>query len=574
MALTARSHAHPATTARGLFQSLDAARLAVEGRFLEAGEVLGQAVEDLGGLIGSLDKLALALDDGVVGATTAELQSAAASLLALPARHAHRRELLQRLADAGARLAAEIDDMSRQLAYLRVFAISIKVTAAGIPAANQEFGAFAQEICDCIQQGRTQLQAFDADIQALRAAFAQALIQEQALSGQCGDVLAAVPEGLVKTTAELTAHHRRIGEAAAQVSVLARDIRKKVGAALGALQIGDITRQRVEHVTEALTALNEVRGLSADQGERLEAYVHGLLAAQLRSTAEDFHRDVARIGSAMGGIAGDAGQILQLRDRAFGRADGADPGFLRRLEGHVGQALELVADMAGADADAQRMGDRASLAAAGLGERIGHLRAMEGDVQHMALNTTLKCSRIGDDGRPLAVIAVELRAHAGHVETSTRQALTALDSLSGDAARLGSAADAGATGDIGAVLAESTARLRVAGDAVEADLGRFSQQGEAVVEALRRACGRLDFEREIGSILDRAADGLAERAGPAAPRTEDLAEPLGGLLALLSRGYTMAQEREVHRRHTADLAFAVSAPAAAKAVAELDDVLF
>jgi hypothetical protein len=58
---------------------------------------------------------------------------------------------------------------------------------------------------------------------------------------------------------------------------------------------------------------------------------------------------------------------------------------------------------------------------------------MRADVQMMALNTTLKCSRIGETGKPLGVIAVELRAHAGHLETSAARTLTSLEGLSASA---------------------------------------------------------------------------------------------------------------------------------------------
>lgn len=554
--------------------SLDAARRAVEGRFLAAGEVLGQAVEDLSGLIASLDRLGLALDGQAIGATTGELQAAADELLALPERHAHRRGLLQRLADAGARLAREIEAMDRHLAYLRVFAVSIKVTAAGIPVANKEFAAFAQEICDCIEQGRSQLKAFEADLGALRATFAEALEQEQRLAGQCAEVLAKAPQGLTAATAELTAHHRRIGEVTSQVSTLAHAVRKKVAAALGALQIGDITRQRVEHVIEGLAALAAVCEPDPGRRGRLEAFVFALLADQLRHAADDFHREVARIAPAIAGIAGDAGEILRLRERAFGRGDRDDAGPLRLIEGHVGDAMAVVEAMAAADADAARTGGRACAAATGLGLQIGHLRAMETDVQHMALNTTLKCSRIGEAGRPLAVIAVELRTHAVHVETSTGQAMQALQGLSGDAGALGEAGE-GEARDVGAMLTGSSLRLRQAADAVETGLAGFGRQGESVVEALRRACSQLDFEAEIGLVLDEAVAALAERAGPAPPAVADLEGPLAPLLAGLAKGYTMAQEREVHRRWTEGLSFAELAAETPKAApADLDDVLF
>jgi hypothetical protein len=554
---------------------LEAARRAVEGRFLQAGEVLGQAVEGVGRLIGSLDQLTRTVQPAAVEATTAELRAAAASLLTLPVQHAERRAVIERLIRVGDALTDCIEDMRRNLAYLRVFAINIKITAGGVAAAGAEFGLFAQEICDRIELGRTQLGAFDAELTALCEELARAVSYEKALAEHCRGLFPAVPDGLTTSAGEMVAHHERVSRVALEVAGLAREVQKKVGKALAALQIGDITRQRIEHVQQALDLLAQVPDLTPEPRGRLEAFIHGLLAAQLRATAEDFHRDVARIGQSMSGMAADATEILRLRDLAFGRAGGGDS-FLKRMENNVSQALDLVDRLESADLAATGVGRSAAVAAADLSTRITGLQAIKTDVQQMALNTTLKCSRIGETGKPLAVIAVELRLHAGHMETSAQAALTSLDDLTQAAAALGGEPvdeDAPAPGGAGAALSDAAARLHAAGDAVEADLVELARQGEGVVNALRNAAARLDFQREIGAILDEAAKTLAEQAGDEIPWTDDLREPLGALLGRIAKDYTMATEREVHRVHTIGLDLETE-PAEAKPAAAEDDVLF
>ncbi|MBS0411898.1 MAG: hypothetical protein JSR86_18410, partial [Proteobacteria bacterium] len=500
-------------------ERLDSARRAVEGRFLEAGEVLGRAVEGLNALIASLETLASTVDAGAVAETTAELGAAAAGLMALPARRERRRDGIERMAGAGKRLAGGIEEMRRNLAYLRAYAINVKITAGGITEAGREFGDFAQEICDCIERGREDLDAFDRELRGLDGVFQSAWSHEEALAEQCAGLLPSVPDGLNASAAAMVAQRQRISQAAVGVTHLARNVQRKVGQALGALQIGDITRQRIEHVSEGLAMLAEVQGVNADQRERLTAYVHGLLAAQLRAASGDFYGDVGRIGSAMAGLAGDAGEILRLRELAFGGGDDGQ-GFLRQLEEHVGRALALVDEMARADREAVAVGASAAKAAEGLGRRIAGLRDMKTDVQQMALNTTLKCSRIGEPGKPLAVIAIELRLHAGHMESSAAEAMAAVEGLSGGARMLSGDADAeagegGEVADIGAVLSGAAERLRQAGDAVETDLAGLAMQGEAVAGALRAAVGRLDFQREIGAAIDAAAAAFAGRGAEA-----------------------------------------------------------
>lgn len=549
---------------------LETARRAVEGRFLEAGEVLGQAVEDVGQLIAALENLTKALDPTGVEATRGELTGAAASLHNLPARHARRRAVVEHMSSLGDDLAGCITEMRRNLAYLRVFAINIKITAAGVAAAGAEFGLFAQEICDRIELGRNRLGAFDDDLQALSRELKSAFSTEAALARHCDGLLPAVPDGLVASAEDLIVHHGQVSRVAGEVAGLARSIHKKVGAALAALQIGDITRQRIEHVQNGLTLLAQVRGLGAEPRGRLETFVHGLLAAQLRATAADFHRDVGRIGENMAGMAADAREILGLRDLAFGGGDGGD-GFLRQMESHVGQALDLVSHVERADQAATAIGASAAQAATALSAQIAGLQAIKTDVQQMALNTTLKCHRIGETGKPLAVIAIELRLHAGNLDESANASLASLNALAEQAGGL-----AGASGDraqdASDALTQATAKLRGAGDAVAADLVSVAQLGETVVSALQRAAARLDFQREIGVILDETAESLENLAGEDHPWTEDLGEPLGELLAVIAKSYTMAQEREIHRELTQGLSFA--APQTGPETATDDDVLF
>lgn len=569
----------PSSGATGVGDRLETARLAVEGRFLEAGDVLSQALDGVAALVASLDRMGRNLDADTVRATTTELAEAAETLRSLPQSLAARRGQVGELVKVSDALGGCIEEMRQHLAYLRVFAINIKITSGGILAAGPEFAIFAQEICDCIELGRAQLDAFKTDQLGLDGALRAALIREDDLARRCGELLPAVPNALLANANAIIAHHTRIAEVAVRVAALARDVQKKVGGGLAALQIGDITRQRIEHVQAGLGLLasaEDAGGLTVEQRRRFDAFVHRLLAAQLAATATDFHREVSRIGSNVAGMAADAGEMLRLRDLAYGQDQGAEGGFLRGLESSVDQALGLVADIDAGEQAAKDVSHSAAEAAHGLSAQIGGIQTMRADVQMMALNTTLKCSRIGETGKPLAVIAIELRQQAIHLEKSAARTLTSLGALS-------AAADAddpqtpvetpehGKAAVAARVLGEATARIRKAGDGAERDLAEVARQGAHVVDMLQRAAGRFDFQRQIGSVLDQAAHALTTKAGQAEIAIDDLGPVLRPWMDRLFKHYTMAQEREVHQALAAGLG---EASAAAHAPADEDEVLF
>jgi len=532
---------------------LELARGVVEKRFLAAGEVLALAVGGVSQLIGSLDGLAGALDPETVEATKAELNAAAQSLFDLRGRLEARRlktRGLSRLVDG---LRAGIEDMRRDLAYLRVFSINIKVTAAGIPGAGEDFATFAQEISDRIESGRVELERFAADVGVLHDQLSAALGQEQQLALECERLIPAVPDGLAASAHDISAHHEKVAQVASEVRELARDIQGKVGAALAALQVGDSTRQRIEHVQQGLSLVATSCFDPRDEA-RLAAVVSPLLAAQLGAAAADFHRDVAQIHQSMAGIAGHATELLRLKDLAFGPG-AANEGFLDRMTVHLDQALGLVGRMEGADSAAADTGAAAVEAVETLTRRIAALQSIKTDVQQMALNTTLKCARIGDPGKPLSVIAIELRVHAGLLESSAQRTMVTLDELSAEAGQM---VEDEAGGAAGLALTAATERMRKVNATVEADLAALAQQGEAVVRALGDAARRLDFHGEIGGALDAAATLLDQPPGDAASvDPQVLAQVLQGFM----KSYTMKQEREIHAALTAG--FDLEAPTVA-----------
>lgn len=557
-----------------ILSHLEQARGAIEGRFLEVGDVLSRIVDGANVLIDSLDRTRDRLTGDTVRAATNQLTDASMRLRSLPESLRERRDRIGDLMRAGGDLTVHIEDMRQHLAYLRVFGVNIKITSGGIAAAGPEFAIFAQEICDCIELGRGQLDTFRADLAKLDEVLSAAVAHEERLRRRCEELVPAIPDALVSEASAVSAHQATVAEISSNVGELARGLRKKIGAVLGALQIGDITRQRIEHVQHGLVLLEtfaEAQALPAEARARLDGFMRRLLAAQLAATTRDFQTEVSRIGHNVSAIAGDADQIMRLRDHAQGRAADGEGSFLAGLEASLVQASALVQDIDAGERLAEEVSRSAASAAHALATQIQAIQNMRADVQMMALNTTLKCARIGETGKPLGVIAIELRQHAGHLEMSAARTLAALEGLSMSAgASAGHDAEGGATLVAGA-LQSAVERFRTTGEEIDGDLAAAAREGEGVVDLLRRAVARFDFHGHVGSYLDKAASELDAGAGDNGP-LDDLMPVLGPMLQSLARTYTMVQEREVHAAMTADLG-ELPEPAAPAVLVD-DDVLF
>ena len=524
-----------------LAAQLETARRVVERHFLSAGKMLTQAIEGIDALVASLEKLVEALDEKAVAAASHDLRGAAQSLNDLSENHYTRQRAIESLGGHRETLAKCVSDMRSSLAYMRAFTVNIKIVSSGIAEAGSTFESFAQEISDCIESGREQLRQMEEDLTILRDGLNAAVSQGSTLTSRISSLLPAVPNELSESAGLMGEHYARVSAVAGDVAGIARNIQKRVVRVLQALQIGDITRQRIEHVQDSIRRLQNEPELQGFDG-RLMALGYGLLEKQLYSTIEEFHQEVGVVEAAMADMGEHSRELLKLRDMAYGGKSGG--GFLDDLSARIDQALVLVNEIEEADGTALRTGQETAASASQLSKRIAAVQGLKNDVQYMALNTTIKCAQIGDAARPLSVIAIELRDHGRHLETAAAAGLSELDQLNAAADALavvrqgeGSAAEAlGVAADL----------IRPARQRTEAEVGTLVLRGEELLAVIDSSASRLAFREEIGDTLETVAAALTQRAACAPQDANGIEDILAEMLEQFGSLYTMAQERNVH----------------------------
>jgi len=556
----------------GMIARLESGRRVIEQTFLEAGEILSQAIDGIAALVAALDHLTSAIGPAAIAETSGQLSGAAAQLVALPATQVRRRGLIETMAAQHEGLALAIRAMRRNLSYMRAYSFNVKITAAGIAGAETGFDVFAQEISERIEAGHREMDHVEGALHGLLREIEAALARAGALEAGCATLIPAVPDRLMASAATMSEHRLQVANAVTGAGDLAREVRQKVSRVLAALQVGDSTRQRIEHVQRGIAMLDEEEpGLDGEAVPRLRAVMGALLKAQLEAALADFNRETQQIGIGLNGLAKDASALMRLRELTYGKANGDSGGVLRALEQRVGDAVALVNDIEQAAALAQATGAQAAQAVGRLSERLEAILSIKSEVLYMALNTTLKSSRLGESGLPLGIIAKELRTHADDLDLAATASQAALQALTETATALARQPDDGGQISAGTALTEAITRIRAAGDETERDVAVLSGQGEAVLSLLTRSTQELALQDEIGAALQAVARELGELSAAAAceadiqPRAAKLFEALGAV-------YTMAQEREIHKS-VAD-SYGLPAAMEARVVEEMEDALF
>jgi hypothetical protein len=553
-----------------LVEKMDVARTRIEERFLEGGAALLTILDVLNKLIATLDGLTGSLDEETANATMVELQQTVERLSELSRIERDRQDGFGEIAQAEQKLKPHVADMQETMRYLRTFAVTAKITGAGIA----DFAGFAEEILDRIHAGTRQVDEFGDKLKNLGAGLGSVRGRAAATIRQYEATVPGIVADLLAGGAAIGTQRATLVGHAAQVRRTATGIQGKLASTLSAMQIGDITRQRIEHCQATLTLLenylrDEGLGLSRQGRQDLFSIITNLVSRQLDQSIADFERDTSKIVKVIASFRSDLKEIDDLRGMM---AAGGNESAMHHLESLVGTAREAVRQIEDLAGEAEQLSRSTGITVGELINGVDLLQLVRTDIHYMALNTNLRCGKIGEHGKALNVVTAELRNFAGRLDETAEKVLVELKTLEKASEKIESGRDDGRE-TLDARLDRAMQNIRTVGDRMEFEMDALATQSDAAIGEMESSLARLDFSTGLGDVLHACSDEISrvEPVGPSAELEPALAE-LGGRIARL---YTMVSEREVH---AAFLGTAVPVePVAVAAVMsddDLEDALF
>ncbi len=563
--------------ARAQFRNqLMTAHSRIEKVFLEGGETLVSVMELVNGMIGTLDRFSRTLDGDVAAATIGGMNKAIADLGSLPAAATGRQQSFVDIASICGGALTHVDDMRETFRYLKVFATTVKITGAGLA----EFSEFAEEIRTRILSGAEEIDRFSRELGLMRRELDSARDLSGGIIAEFSTTVPALVANLSRNAARMKGEYEAMARLAREVKLVAGDVQGKIAQTLSALQIGDITRQRIEHIQtsfdllDAFLAEPEGQALSAAERDSLEAAVAHLVDAQIEQTLSDFREKCARISATISSFSADAAHILALRSDLSASRSGEGESTLVQMERDLGTALELTTKVAERSSESTRLAQSVAGSVRELIQSIETIRSIKIDIHYMALNSNLRCSRLGDEGRSVNVVSAELRTFAGRLEEPADAVVDSMRNIS-QAADVLAGARSGGLSSLAEPLEASRVAVGEAAREMQDGFQALDEQGNAVFGRISAAVRSLDFERELGSVLAGCSDLSADMAaGQAFSDCSAFADVLGNRIHAI---YTMVEEREIHLRYLPGPAAGETpaAPAAAQSDEDFfDDALF
>ena len=511
----------------------------LDTRFLRAGTALANAVDLIDRVIGGLDGVVAALDERTAGAAVTDLRRVADELTALPDRQIGRADRMTVIARISRDLSEHVMDMHQTLRVLNIYGVNIKIAASGAV----QFVDFVEGMAAKLSVGEHELAGFIAQLKDLMLSVADVQQADRLLAVESAAVVPEIPARLATDAAALAQYLAGVAVIARTVAGIARRVQGNVAVVLGALQVGDSTRQRLEHVVATLQLL-ESSGGDVPPDPAVVGHIDRLLAAQIEGARADFARETGAMLASLAELVPETDQLLDL---IADQGDGGGRDFLDRLERGIADVERVTGRLRDAGRRSTAMVAIITDTVAGLTRRLAKVQLIRLQVQDIATNTRLLCRRQGVLGKAVSVIAVEVDAYACRLGGSTEQVGLVIAELKAvEAALLDEAGRTATSGrDMGDTLAAALAVIRHACQrmgVVSMESGDDARHLKTLLVSTNEELAR---EHSVTAAMELAADTLLQRTPPV-PLNDAADASLRLLLPRIAAMYTMAQERTIH----------------------------
>lgn len=514
----------------------------LDARFMQAGEILETTIVTIDRVVQGLAEVGRTFEGGEAGQAVDNLATVAHRLTGVPEQQALRSAEIASVRAISRDLSTYVADVGKALEVLKIYGINVKIAASGA----EDFVDFAIRMQRQLEAGEEQIKGFGVKLSELELSLEEMETSDRWLMRECAKVVPEVPERLASDAVGLRQQQAKLGALAAEVQAIAQAIQGNVAAILGAIQIGDITRQRLEHVLDGCALLDELCLPGADNPARTARYhMLRLFSAQLYDTAADFGLETERLIASLREMGPQAAQLL-----AFGKGDDSlseSRVFLRRVEAGVARADAMTLQLRNADRQVESVISLILDTVNDLEERARKVKGLRIDVQQMAINIGLRCRHAEVIGRPVIVIANEIRSYSEKLDSSTSGIIDAAGKLGSVSLSMREHGDQDGF-DSEEALSRSISVIGDGAQRTETAMAAAGSEAGEIVGMLHDIGEQLGSSLALRETIESLAVALAAQAGPEAPLSGD-ADPLArDMLAQIARSYTMASERQVHDR--------------------------
>ncbi len=543
------------STIRRLALNLARPRQEIETAFVAVGTRLTEGAA----LLNTLSKLFEALPEALGGAevddASTRLGAVADRTEQLAVTFSQEKTDLARLVDVVAAASSPMSDLRRAVKMMGIVSVNARVTAASIVGDNEDFDVFTTDIATLSDSANRTIQDFAQVYRQLTTEVDRAASQRARFEATHAHTLSHLGSSLAATLDALGQQRATALESSAETGRVSRQIVGRIGSAVMALQVGDATRQRIEHVETALSTLADLiegktaLGQTLDEEDRSYALaaITALEQTQLALAAASFTQEVEQAEADLAALATDAGTIMA-RSRDFGGDERGKSSAIASLSAQLRTAVTILANFETERAKLETVAAAVQTTVRTLLEHVEAVQEIEANMRLVSLNAAVRCAQLGPRGASLTVIATQLRELTSETVVAAEAVMARLDESSRLAGSFGTTSGQGA-GQVSELEQQANLALDILSQLDEkmaAALARLNTDGPKVIGLLEHAAEGLSGQSAMAETLDDVALSVAALSASPVPDTSPAV--LAAVLAELRKHYTMEAERQAHDR--------------------------
>jgi len=518
----------------------------LEQVFVEVGGHLGTADGIFEKLNGGLDNLSNDLSGTRIEGASAAFEDIATRLRGLADALPLEGALLGSIGASAARASTMLKQLIKHIHLITVIGRSSRIEAASLENDREDFLNFTREASDLASAVQSSIAACAKEQEQLAAAIEMAFGGQQEFERRYHAQLVSASEALVSTFSQIKQLQGRGVKAAKMGKASTSQIRGAVGMAIVAMQAGDSTRQRFEHICGGLGQLtNPDRAVRRSVG----AFVCRLQAEQLRSIASNFAIDISKVNHSLIQLSADSISLVERSKFLLGAKNGEMASFLAVMKQKLAEASALISACGHAKVSVDTSIARLEQVLARFRITISALGETIVDITVIGMNSGLKASQLGARGRAFVEIANELKQAADRISGTANMLGPVLGDIGRFADELKQVRAAEKPLDVDEIEGSMAAAIKE----IEGGNGRLVQLmddltsestqfeglmkgGISVMTTLR---SKISLLPAIAAFLEEPSHNLDSVWPEDAPLVEELFEAM-------YRQYTMDIERNVH----------------------------
>jgi len=503
------------------------------------------------------------------------------------------RSLLQRFDVIRTRLI-HFDTIVRNLHvlcnYIKIESARLGKKDTGFLALGEDVRSLAESITE--KSGNLDRQSQQL-IETIREGMGRIAAIESAQAGQSRSILAQADRNLEA----MADHNRDSSQALEAISESWTRISKSIGEMVASMQFHDISRQRIEHVRDALLDARNTfgphsdtsaNGVETDKTIRKASWIGHLLnllninghsskattlpspeslktaclafevqRLQLHDTRGEITGAVERIIHHLRQIAAELSTMTERTRSLTSAGNERSSSFLSELETHLAQLADAIAGYGGIQ---RQWAESLAQVTTSVGEMSGFIRQIEAigfQMKLIALNASIHAAHIGQEGAALGVLADAIRQLADDTATHIEAIASELKALVDQASRFTQDRHAGGFGHSAAeidtlpsAILAMVDSLKAMDNAVSGLLFQIDQDGGSLMQEIETTISEITVHERMGKVLHQIASNLEamiQEIREACPGIQDVLPEQTGQTENVSDRYTMEREREIHR---------------------------